>query len=101
MLPIAGVLVISDDGLVLVPSEFVEGTAEIIVLDGGTDITSNGRPGTVQARSPDTGMAILSVDGLKRPGIRLSQTHDLYADGMHFQAFPPARLIAAGAPPLK
>ncbi len=98
--PATGV-VVSDDGLVLVPSEFVTGAAEIIVLDGGTDIASNGRPGTVKAWSPDTGLAILSVDGLKRPGIRLSRIHDLYADGAHFQAFPPARLIAAGAPPLK
>ncbi len=98
--PATGV-VVSDDGLVLVPSEFVTGAAEIIVLDDGTDIVSNGRPGTVKAQSPDTGLTILSVDGLRRPGIRLSRIHDLYADGTHFQAFPPARLIAAGAPPLK
>ena len=40
--PVTGV-VVSDDGLVLVPAEFVAEQAEIIVLDGGTDIIAHGR----------------------------------------------------------
>jgi hypothetical protein len=97
--PATGV-VVSDDGLVLVPGDFVTTPAEIIVLDGGADIATNGRPATVYAQAPDTGLAILSVAGLKRPGIILSETDDLYAKGSRFQAFPPAHQIAAGATPL-
>ena len=37
-------IVVSDSGLVVVPAEFASGEGEMIVLDGGTDILSNGRP---------------------------------------------------------
>ena len=37
-------IVISDNGLVLVSGEFASSEGEIIVLDGGTDILSHGRP---------------------------------------------------------
>ena len=46
-------IVISDDGLVLVPAEFASGEGEMIVLDGGTDILSNGRPAQVHALTAD------------------------------------------------
>lgn len=98
--PVTGI-VVSDSGLVLVPSEFVSTPAELIVLDGGTDITANGRPATIHTQAPETGFAILSVDGLDRPGIELSQPPDLYAEGSNFQAFPTARQIAAGAAAFK
>jgi hypothetical protein len=93
-------IVISDHGLVLVPADFASGAGEMIVLDGGTDIVSNGRP----ARSVDpqaTGdLALLSVEGLSRPGIKLSGNALSPNNRLHLEAFPPAESIAQGAQPL-
>ena len=97
--PTTGV-VISDDGLVLVSADFALSEGEIIVLDGGTDILSNGRPASVLRESSSGKLAILSVDGLKRPGITLSE-NSLDADSkLRLEAFPPAEQIAKGALPL-
>jgi hypothetical protein len=97
--PVTGV-VVSDDGLVLVPADFVSTPAELIVLDGGTDILGNGRPAQLFKQLPDAGLALLSVAGLKRPAIALSaMTGD--DDSLYLEAFPPARQIASGAEPLR
>lgn len=93
-------IVISDDGLVLVSGDFVSSEGEIIVLDGGTDILGNGRPARVLKESNSGKLAVLSVEGLKRPGITLSE-NVLGADHeLHLEAFPPAGQIAKGAKPL-
>jgi len=93
-------IVISDTGQVLVPADFVEGDGEIIVLDGGTDIVSNGRPAKIVAGAGSVELAVLSVDGLKRPGIKLSDNAISADNALHLEAFPPAEYIAKGEPPL-
>lgn len=93
-------IVIADDGLVLVPADFVASEGEIVVLDGGNDIVRNGRPATVLHPSLDGGFAVLSVKGLSRPGITLSGNGPDEAPEVHMVAFPPAEFIAKGAPPL-
>jgi len=102
--PVTG-MVISDDGLVLVPAEFVStdtpgADSEILVLDGGTDIVSHGRPATVINRSMRYGLAVLSVEGLTRPAFTLSEDVFGSQSDLHLQAFPPAEYIAKGADPL-
>lgn len=93
-------IVISDDGLVLVSAGFASSEGEIIVLDGGTDIVGNGRPARVLKESGSGELAVLSVDGLQRPGITFSD-NALQADSkLRFEAFPPAEEIAKGAKPL-
>ena len=69
--PVTGI-VVSDGGLVLVPAEFISEQGEIIVLDGGTDIVSHGRTATIVDSSVSGDLALLSVEGLDRPGITLS-----------------------------
>jgi hypothetical protein len=92
-------IVVSDDGLVLVSADFASVEGEVIVLDGGTDIVSNGRPaklaGTISGE-----LALLSVAGLKRPGIKLSALPWGLDNALHLEAFPPAEDIARGMPPL-
>ncbi|MBT8075376.1 MAG: FHA domain-containing protein [Gammaproteobacteria bacterium] len=93
-------IVIADDGLVLVPADFVSSEGEIIVLDGGNDIVKNGRPATVLHPALNGGLAVLSVKGLSRPGVTLSGNGANEGPGLHMVAFPPAEFIAKGAPPL-
>lgn len=97
--PVTGI-VVSDDGLVLVPADFVAAPAELVVLDGGTDILGNGRSAQLHAVFDDTGLAVLSVQGLERPGITLS-AGTIDEQGLYLEAFPPARQIAEGADPLR
>ena len=93
-------IVVSDSGLVVVPAEFASGQGEMIVLDGGTDILSNGRPAQILEQGVAGDLAILSVKGLKRPGITLSGNPLDTANKLHLEAFPPAEFIAKGSPPL-
>lgn len=93
-------IVMSDDGLVMIPSEFISAGAEIIVLDGGTDIIKNGRPANILDRPASNGWAILRVKGLERPGISLSSNLLSESSALHLTAFPPAEYIANGLPPL-
>ena len=93
-------IVIADNGLVLVPADFASADGEIIVLDGGVDILSNGRPATVVNPSIPGGLAVLSVKGLSRPGVTVSQSAFSPEAELHFAAFPPAEYIAKGAEPL-
>lgn len=93
-------IVISDDGLVLISAEFVSSGGEIIVLDGGTDIVKHGRPASIVKQSGSGSMALLSVDGLTRTGITLSENILNKESELHLAAFPPAEYIAKGAPPL-
>ena len=94
-------IVVSDDGIVAVPAEFAAEAGEMIVLDGGADILSNGRPATIIDASGAGELAFLRVKGLTRPGIRRSASA-LEADAaLHMEAFPPAEDIAKGAQPLK
>jgi len=102
--PVTGI-VVSDNGLVLVPAGFVSETpgsveGEIVVLDGGNDILSHARPAKVSNRSIPGGLAILSVEGLSRPGIVLAKTGFRPEDELHLAAFPPAQQLAKGADPL-
>jgi len=92
--------VVSDNGLVLVPANFISEDGEIVVLDGGTDILSHGRPAKVIIVSEPDGLAVLSVEGLKRPGFILSENNVNAESKVHLQAFPPAEYIAKGAQPL-
>ncbi len=72
----------------------------MIVLDGGTDIVSNGRPAKLVAQAVPGDLAVLSVAGLKRPGITLSDNALIRDNPLHLEAFPPAEYIAKGAQPL-
>lgn len=93
-------IVMSNDGLVMVPAEFISTGAEIIVLDGGTDIIKNGRPAVIVDRPASNGWALLQVSGLERSGIILSSNDLSEASALHLTAFPPAEYIANGLPPL-
>jgi hypothetical protein len=93
-------IVISDNGQVLVPADFVLGDGEIIVLDGGTDVVTNGRPAKIVAAAGSSELAVLSVEGLKRPGITLSDNAISANNTLRLEAFPPAEYIAKGEPPL-
>ncbi len=93
-------IVVSDNGLVLVPADFAAGEGEMIVLDGGTDIVSNGRPAKLTDRITPDGLALLSVEGLGRPAISLSGNALGTDNRLHLEAFPPAEQIAKGVPPL-
>jgi len=92
--------VISSDGLVLVPADFVAAGDEIVVMDGGTDVIRNGRPSRTVKRSAADGLAVLAVAGLARPGILLTQGDPLQGRVFHLAAFPPAEKLAEGARPL-
>jgi len=94
-------IVVSDEGMVLVPAGFAAEQGEMIVLDGGTDIASNGRPAKIVVGNAPGELALLSVKGLKRPGIVFSGNLADMAGFLHMEAFPPAEDIAKGAPPLR
>ena len=94
-------IVISADGMVLVPAGFATEAGEMIVLDGGADISSNGRPAKLVAGAGADGLAVLSVKGLKRPGIKLAANSMNTNGALHLEAFPPAEQIARGAQPLR
>ena len=98
--PTTGV-VLSKDGLVLVPDSFASPGDEIIVLDGGTDILRNGRPARPERSFPAIGLEVLRVQGLKRDGAPFAA--DALEEGSEVQlsAFPPAEMIAQGEPPVK
>jgi hypothetical protein len=86
--------------LVLVPAGFVAEQAEIIVLDGGTDIIAHGRHAEVVASDPETGLALLKADGLWRTGVTLSDSSITAGRELTLHAYPPAQSIAAGEAPL-
>jgi len=93
-------IVISDDGLVLVPAGVIKEEGEIVVLDNGADIAVNGRPAVVVDKPMSGGLALLSVEGLKRPGIVLSANALETDQSLHLETFPPAKFMAEGAQPL-
>jgi len=97
--PTTGV-VLSIDGLVLVPADFAAPGDEIIVLDGGTDIIRNGRPARLEKGFPEFGVEVLRVDGLQRNGAPVAPDSLVDGDRIILRAFPPAELIAEGAPPV-
>jgi len=97
--PTTGV-VLSAEGLVLVPGDFAARGQEIVVLDGGTDIIQHGRPARLQMKFPELGLAVLQADGLQRSGAPLAPVNPASGDSLRLRAFPPAELIAEGAPPL-
>jgi len=99
VVPTTGI-VISDNGLVLVPKDFAGMNDEIIVLDGGTDIIRNGRPARIEREFSLEGLQVLSVEGLKRPGVTLSAGDPEEGSEVVLTAFPPAEQIAEGKPPL-
>ena len=97
--PTTGV-VISPKGLVLVTDNFASSDDEIIVLDGGTDIIRNGRPAKIAHQFPAQGLMVLSVRSLKRKAARFTAGDLPDGGSVRLQAFPPAKLIEQGAPPL-
>ena len=98
--PTTGV-VISTDGMVIVPAAFVSAGDEIVIMQGGTDIIRNGRPSRTVKRSAVDGLAVLSVEGLDRPAIILSEDSLLQNHVYHMAAFPPADKMAEGARTLR
>jgi hypothetical protein len=98
--PTTGV-VLSADGLVLVPHEFASVGDEIIVLDGGTDIIRNGRPARLERAFPELGLKVLAVDGLRRRAAPIAASPAADGDALSLAAFPPAEDIAEGAAPLR
>jgi len=97
--PVTGV-VISDNGLVIVPQGFAAPGDQIIVLDDGTDIAKNGRAATISRQLPDAGLTLLSAPLLKRHAAKLSAAPLADGEEIRLAAFPPAELIAKGAAPV-
>jgi hypothetical protein len=97
--PTTGV-VLSADGLVLVPADFAAPGDEVIVLDGGTDIIRHGRPARLEKSFPDFGLDVLRVEGLRRSGAPVAPGALTDGSRVTLRAFPPAELIADGAPPV-
>lgn len=97
--PTTGV-VLSADGLVLVPADFAAHGDEIIVLDGGTDVIRNGRPARLVKGFPDLGLEVLQVEGLRRSAAPLAPGAPDDGSSLWLRAFPPAEHIAEGAPPV-
>ena len=97
--PTTGV-VISPTGLVLVANDFASSDDEIIVLDGGTDIIRNGRPAKIEHQFPAEGLMVLSVRALRRNAARFAAGDLADGSSVRLQAFPPAKLIEQGAPPV-
>lgn len=93
-------IVISDNGMVLVPNAFANSGDEIIVLDGGTDIVRNGRPARIERSFSAQGLQVLFVDGLQRNGVTLAAGTPQDGSEIVLTAFPPAEEIAEGKPPL-
>jgi hypothetical protein len=93
-------IVISADGLIMVPAGFIDEGDEVVVMDGGTDILSNARPARTIKRSVKEGIAVLSVEGLNRRPISLSNRALDPERVLHFTAFPVAEELANGAPPI-
>lgn len=98
--PTTGV-VLSADGLVLVPHEFAAAGDEIVVLDGGTDIIRNGRPARLERAFPELGLKVLAVDGLRRRAAPVAASPAADGETVSLTAFPPAEDIAEGAAPLR
>ena len=97
--PVTGV-VISADGLVIVPLDFAVPGDQIIILDGGTDIAKNGRAATVKTQLGSAGLTVLSAPLLKRAPATLAATPLKTGDAVRLAAFPPAEQISQGAAPL-
>jgi hypothetical protein len=97
--PTTGV-VISNTGLVLLADDFASSGDEIVVLDGGTDIIRNGRPAKIERQFPAQGLMVLSVNSLNRNAAQFTPGDLADGDSIHLQAFPPAKMIEQGAPPL-
>jgi hypothetical protein len=97
--PTTGV-VLSRDGLVLVPADFASPGDEIIVLDGGTDLIRNGRPARLERGFPELGLEVLRVEGLHRNPAPLAPGSPDDGSSLRLRAFPPAEQIAEGAAPV-
>jgi len=97
--PVTGV-VVSGQGLVIVPYDFAAPGDQIIVLDGGTDIVANGRAATIRQQIPEAGLTLISAPALKRQPAALSLTPLADDAEVRLAAFPPAELIAEGAAPV-
>ncbi len=97
--PTTGV-VVSADGLVVVAADFISDGDEIVVMDGGTDISTYARPAKLVRRNETSQLALLSVDGLNRTPILQSRLASPSDGDLHLAAFPPAEQIAQGAAPL-
>jgi len=93
-------IVISADGLVLVPADFAAPGDEIVVLDGGTDIVRNGRPGRLERSWPELGLELLRVEGLSRHAAPLAAANPVDGSSVRLRAFPPAEQITEGAAPV-
>jgi len=97
--PTTGV-VLSADGLVLVPADFASPGDEIVVLDGGNDIIRNGRPARLERAFPEFGFELLMVEGLHHSPAPIAPTASTEGSSLRLRAFPPAEQIAEGALPI-
>jgi len=97
--PVSGV-VVSEEGLIIVPMEFVSPGDQAIVLDGGTDIIENGRAVTILSQDAEAGLTLLSAPKLRRRPPSLSSQSLQPGEILHLAAFPPAEQIAQGSQPL-
>jgi hypothetical protein len=98
--PTTGV-VISNTGLVVVPTGFADAEDEIVVLDGGTDIVRHGRTARIERDLPMDGVLVLRVSGLQREAAVLAEASPKDGDVIQLTAYPPAEQIAEGAATLQ
>ncbi len=98
--PTTGIVIGAPDR-VLVPIDFAREGDEIMVLDGGTDIVRHGRPATIVHTLPADKLAVLKVQGLNRPAVKLSAASLADLKSLALVAFPPAEQIAQGAAPVR
>jgi len=97
--PVTGV-VVSAQGLVIVPQDFAAPGDQIIILDGGTDIAANGRAATITQQIPDAALSVLYAPALKRQPASLAAAPLANGAPIRLAAFPPAELIAQGVAPV-
>lgn len=97
--PVTG-LVISGEGLVVVPLAFAEEGNQMIVLDGGTDIIKNGRAAVLKQKFPQLGLAVISAPLLKRPAATFPESPLQAGDTVYLAAYPPAEQISQGMAPI-
>lgn len=100
--PVTGVVIGRDDqnrGLVVVPASFVDATGDLFVLDGGTNLWRDGRPARRIARDTDEALAVIAVDGLRRPAIAITFNPPEQDHELRLAAWPSADKMAEGALP--
>lgn len=89
-------IVVSPEGHVVVPAEFVADGLPLVVLDGGADVVRNGRPAELQQTFRLEGLALLRVDYLSRTPAPFAEAGLSADQPVLLLTFPPAEQISAG-----